>query len=279
MMRRYNGLVCLMLLVCISAWGSHAQAASPTDPCAGPSGMLGLLDRPTVGDASCIVPQGMTVAEAGFTLGRQYGARGDIDTYPNLELRWGLPGNAEFVWLPPNYQHLRNDAVGGMPAFTRGGFGPTTLGIKQQIGVSAHWQWTAEALATPPSGDRQFGSHGLGGAVNGIVSYSSGGPLGVSLMVGVTSQTEPAAVGGNRFQSFNPDLVVTWESSPRLQYYLEAYGQSHSGYRQGWGSDADGGVQYLLTPRFEVDLEAGVRMQGNLGGFEHYVGAGLGVMF
>lgn len=255
-----------------------AHAAAPMPPCSGSSALLGLLDRPTVGDSSCVVPQGMTVVEAGATAGNLYGSPGgEIDTLPNLELRFGLPGNSEFVWLPPDFQYQPLNAGPGGPATTVSGFGPTTLGIKHELGYTEHWQWTAEALATLPSGDSTFGSHGVGGALNGIVSYGNG-PLGVSLMVGVTSQTEPTVAGGQRFQSFNPDLVVTWESTSRLQFYGEIYAQSHVGYRQGWGTDADGGLQYLLTPEFEVDLEEGVRVQGDLGGFSNYTGVGLGLL-
>jgi hypothetical protein len=262
-----------------SASIAAVPAAAPTPPCSGPSGLLGLLDRPTVGDSSCVVPQGQTVVEAGATAGNLYGTPGGgrIDTLPDLELRFGLPGNSEFVWLPPNFQYQSADGAPGIPAATARGFGPTTVGVKHELGYDRDWQWTAEALATLPSGDSTFGSHGLGAAVNAIVSYGSG-PLGVSLMVGVTSQTEPTAAGGQRFQSFNPDLVVTWESTARLQFYGEIYAQSASGYRQGWGTDADGGVQYLLTPDFEVDLEEGVRVQGNLGGFSNYTGVGLGLL-
>jgi hypothetical protein len=255
----------------------HADA--PSLPCSGPSGLLGLLDRPTVGDSSCVVPQGMTVLEAGATAGNLYGAPGGrVDTLPNLELRFGLPGNSEFVWLPPNFQYQSVNGAAGIPAATVRGFGPTTVGVKHELGDTRNWQWTAEALATLPSGDSTFGSHGLGAAVNAIVSYGNG-PLGVSLMAGVTSQTEPTAAGGQRFQSFNPDLVVTWQSTSRLQFYGEIYAQSNSGYREGWGTDADGGVQYLITRDFEVDLEEGARIQGNLGGLSNYTGIGLGLQF
>ena len=254
------------------------RAASPSQ-CSGPSALLALLDRPTIGDSSCVVPQGMTVLEAGATLGRLYpGPAGALDTGPNLELRWGLPGNSEFVWLPPNFQYQRSEARSGVRARTEHGFGATTAGIKHEFGASRHWQWTAETLVTLPSGDGRFGSHGLGGALNAIVSYSSG-PLGVSLMLGVSSQTEPTDAGGGRYQSFNPDFVVTWQTGPALQFYAEAYGQTHAGYRLGWGADFDGGVQYLLGRRLEVDLEEGVRLQGMLGGFSRYTGVGLGLLF
>ncbi len=276
-MNKWNGLICLALAATSAYF--PARADTPAPPCSGSSALLGLLDRPTVGDSSCVVPQGMTVLEAGATAGSLYGAPGgQLDTLPNMELRWGLSGNSELVWLPPSFQYQSVNAGPGGPPQTLRGFGPTTVGIKHELGYNAHWQWTAEALATLPSGDTTFGSHGLGGALNAIVSYGSG-PLGVSLMVGLTSQTEPTAVGGQRFQSFNPDLVVTWQSSARLQFYGEIYGQSNSGYHQGWGSDADGGLQYLVTSDFEVDLEEGVRLQGNLGGFSNYTGVGLGLLF
>ncbi len=227
-----------------------------------------------------MVPYDMTVVEAGATAGNIYGAPGgSVDTLPNLELRFGLADHSEFVLLPPNFQYLSLDAGPQGPAATVRGWGPTTVGIKHVLSTTQHWQWTAEALATLPSGDSFFGSRGIGGAANAIVSYSSNGPLGVSLMVGVTSETEPTALGGQRFQSFNPDLVVTWLSNPRLQFYGEIYAQSHTGYAQGWGTDADGGVQYLINDNFEVDLEEGVRLQGDLGGFSNYTGVGLGVLF
>lgn len=245
----------------------HAAAAAP--PCSGPSSLLGVVDRPTVADSGCVAPQGMTIIEAGATVGDLHGSTGGkFHTLPNLELRWGLPGSSELVWLPPNSQHQSIDS----------GFGPTTIGAKHEFGHGEHWQWTAEALATLPSGDSTYGSHGFGGAVNAILGYGNG-PLGVSLMVGVTSQTEPTAVGGQRFQSFNPDLVITWGAASHVQLYGEIYAQSHSGYLQGWGTDADAGLQYLVTPDLVVDLEEGVRLQGNLGGFSSYTGAGLGLMF
>lgn len=278
-MNEQRVLFALALAVASSASVPLGVAATPPAPCGGPSGLLGLLDRPTVGDSTCVVPQGMTVVEAGATAGSLYGPPdGRVDTLPNLELRWGLPDDSEFVWLPPNFQYQSVDGEPGSARATVRGLGPTTLGVKHELGDTEDWQWTAEALATLPSGDSTFGSHGLGGALNAIVSYGNG-PVGVSLMVGATSQTEPTAAGGRRFQSFNPDLVITWAPTSRLQLYGEIYAQSHSGYGQSWGTDADGGLQYLVTPHLEVDLEEGMRIQGNLGGFAHYTGIGIGLMF
>jgi len=256
-----------------------AHAATPPPACSGPSGFLAVIDRPTVEDSGCVVAQGMADIEGGVIAGNLYPAPGGkYSMLPNLAVRWGLPENSELVWLPPNFQHQSLDGGVGNPAMTLHGFGPTTIGIKHVLGWTDHWQWTAEALATLPSGDSTFGSHGTGGALNAIVSYGDG-PLGLSLMVGATSQTEPTAAGGQRFRSLNPDLVMTWASTSRAQLFAEIYSQSHSGYLQGWGTSADGGLQYLVTPDLVVDVEEGVRLQGSLGGFSNYTGVGLGLMF
>ena len=252
----------------------HAETPAPA--C---SGMLAVIDRPTAADSGCVVPQGMIDTEAGATVGNLYGPpSGGFYSLPDLTVRLGLPGNSELVWLPPQFQHQSIDSAPGAPRATLRGFGATTLGAKHELGYSEHWQWTAEALATLPSGDNTFGSHGPGGAVNAILGYGDG-TLGVSLMVGVSSQTEPTAAGGRRFQTFNPDLVMTYGATSRLQLYGEIYAQSHSGYLQGWGVNADGGLQYLVTPALVVDLEEGVRIQGSLGGFSNYTGLGFGLMF
>jgi hypothetical protein len=269
------------LAVCALAGAAipAARAADGPPSCSGPSGFLAVIDRPTVEDSGCVVAPGMTDIEGGVNEGHLYPAPGGrYYMLPNLAVRWGLPDNSELVWLPPNFQHQSLDEGPGSPTVTMHGFGPTTVGIKHVLGWTDHWQWTAEALATVPSGDSTFGSHGAGGSLDAIVSYGNG-PFGLSLMLGATSQTEATSAGGQRFQSFNPDLVATWAATSRVQLFGEIYAQSHSGYQQGWGTSADGGVQYLLTPDLVVDVEEGVRVEGSLGGFSSYTGVGMGVLF
>jgi len=259
---------------------AHADTSLVQDPCAGPSELLAMLDRPTVGDSACAVPLGRAVLEAGIQRGMLSGTPGGrFVTVPDAELRLGLPDQSELVWLPPNLQYQHNDAGSGSAAGSTHGFGATTVGLKHEIGYSAHWQETIEDLVTLPSGSLLYGSDGWGNAVSGIVSYSPGGPFGLSLMLGISSQTAPTAAGGARFNSINPDVVATWLLNPRLQFYGEVYGQSRTAYGQGSGVDADGGVQYLLGRDWEVDLEEGIRLHGALGGFTHYTGIGVGALF
>ena len=245
------------------------------NPCTGPSALLALLDRPTVSDSACVVQDGQAVLEAGYQHANLTGAGGGTaDNFPEAELRFGLPGNDEFVLLPPN-DTLQQ--IPGSPHLQ--GFSATTVGIKHELGYTKHWLGAVESLFTLPSGSPAFGSRGTGVAFDGIVDYAPSNDTGISLQLGVTSQTNPALAGGGRFTSVNPDITFTWLPLWNLQFYGEVHGQSRTGPGLGSGFDADGGVQYLLTPSCEVDLEEGVRLSGNLGGFTHYFGAGMGFLF
>ena len=264
----------LLAALILGTQGSRADDAIQ-DPCGGRSALLAFLDRPTVSDSACVVQYGQAVLEAGYEHADLTGAGGGTaDNFPEAELRLGLPGNNEFVLLPPNDNLQR---IPGSPQL--GGFSATTVGIKHELGYTKHWLGAVEGLFTLPSGSPAFGSQGLGVAFNGIVAYAPSDDTGISLQLGVASQTNPVLTGGGRYTSVNPDISFTWLPWWNLQFYGEVFGQSRTGPGLGSGFDADGGVQYLLTSYCEVDLEEGVRLSGSLGGFTHYVGAGMGFLF
>ncbi len=268
----------LVTLIAGQAYAEERETVIP-DPCSGPSALLAILDRPTVSDSACAVPVKQVVLELGFQHASLRAPGGTADNYPQAEVRVGLPGNNEFVLLPPNYNRQRTNAISGSPTPEIAGSSAATLGIKHQLGYSRHWLGAVEALFTLPSGGAAFGSRGLGAAFNGIASYAPGGQTGLSLQLGVSSQTNPVLAGGGRFTSFNSIFVATWQPAERLQFYGEIFGQSSTGPGEGAGYNADGGVQYLITPSWEVDAEEGVRLTGDLGGYTHYFGAGTGVRF
>ncbi len=273
-------LTLLWLLVgCGQVHAEEHETAIP-DPCAGPSALLAILDRPTVSDSACVVPQGQFVLELGFQHASLRGpGSGTADNYPQSEARIGLPGRNEFVILPPNYNRQRTNAVPGSPAQEISGTSAVTLGLKHEIGYTRSWLGAVEALFTLPSGGSAFGSPGLGVALSGIAAYTLSEQIGFSLQLGISSQTDPMLAGGGHFTSFVSNFVSTWQPTERLQFYGEIYGQSSTGHGKGAGYNADGGVQYLITPSWEVDLEGGVRLIGDLGGLTHYFGAGMGFRF
>lgn len=259
---------------------AREQETAVPDPCSGPSALLAILDRPTVSDSACAIPQGKFVLEMGVQRANLRGpGGGTADNYPQAEVRIGLPGRNEFVLLPPNYNRQRAGAASGPSAQDITGYSAVTFGFKHELGYNRYWLGAVEALITLPSGGRAFGSRGPGVAVNGIAAYALTEQTGLSLQLGVSSQSEPALAGGGRFTSLVSNFVTTWQPADRLQFYGEIYGQSSTGPGKGAGYNADCGVQYLITPFWEVDLEGGMRLGGGLGGITHYFGAGIGFYF
>ncbi len=249
----------------------HAGESEIPNPCAS---LLAILDRPTVSDSACAAPLGHAVLELGYEHASVRGeGGGTAGNYPEAEARVGLPGSNEFKVLLPNYNSQRT------PGGASSGFSATAVGFKHEIGYTSRWLGSVEALLTLPSGNYAYGSRGLGIALNGIAAYSLTDQIGLSLLAGLSSQTAPELAGGGRFTSFNTDIVATWQPLERLQFYGEVFGQTKTGPGQGAGYDFDGGVQYLVARRLEIDAEEGVRLSGGLGGFTHYTGAGAGLLF
>lgn len=253
--------------------------AGVQNPCAGPGALFALIDRPTVGDSPCAVPDGQALVEAGMARYVPQEASGYSLGYPQLELRFGLPDDNELVLLPPNVNRVVMPLPSGGQQTIAGG-SASVVGLKHEIGYNAQWLWAGEMLVTLPSGSPDFGSAATGYALNGIVSDSLTPDVALTFMLGATHLAAAAnAQPAGYYWSLNPDLVATWRTSERLQLYAEIYGQSHTGPGQGSGYNADGGIQYLLTPGVELDAEIGQRLSGSLGGWARYIGVGFGLLF
>lgn len=277
-MIRYAALGMVAWLV-MSLGAEAATQADVQDPCAGPGALLALIDRPTVGDSACVVPTGKVLLESGVTRYVPDGTSGYSLGYPQIEWRFGLPANNELVLLPPNLNRVITPLPGGGSQTISGG-NASVVGLKHEFGYNSQWQWAGETLVTLPSGSPDFGSAATGYAVNGIVSDNLTPVFSLTLMLGVTHLAAPANIqSGAYFWSLNPDLVASWQTSERFQIYGEIYGQSHTAPGAGAGYNVDGGVQYLLRPNVELDAELGQRLSGSLGGWSHYFGVGLAVLF
>lgn len=98
-------------------------------------------------------------------------------------------------------------------------------------------------------------------------------------MLGLATATQSSLSGGQRFNSFNPDAVLTYITKNNLEIFGEIFGQTHTGPHQGSGYNFDGGIAYLLSENMTIDAEVAQRISGNLSGFNQYIGAGLGILF
>ncbi len=260
-----------LALTILNGIASNASADTIDNPCGGPNALLNIIDRPTAADSACVVPFKKAVLEAGYQYQQFTHSAGHEQNFPEAEFRLGLPANNEFSVLLPNYIH--------QSMTPHSGFAATTVAIKHEIGYTEHWLAAVEALFTLPSGSAAFGSDGLGTTFNGVVSYTFNPQFNLTFMLGGSSETQSSSNGGQRFSSINPDVVFTYSATEKLDLFAEIYGQSKTGPGQGSGFNFDGGIIYLLLPSFAIDLEIGQRISGNLGGFDHYIGTGMAVMF
>lgn len=266
-LNKYKFLFFIFLATSIYSAITLAQEKLTKDPCSGDSALLALIDRPSVQDSSCVLNINQVILEVGAQYNSLTSGHGNLN-YPELELRLGLPEKNEIFLLLPNYYQQDGS-----------GFGATSAGIKHEFFYTEKIILSAEGIFTLPSGGGAFGSAGFGSEVNGIVSYILSPTISTTLMLGFSTETVPSNAGGGRYNSFNPDLVVTWQPKNDLQFYGEVYGQSKISSHQGSGFNLDGGIQYLIQPFWEIDIEAGKRISGNLGGFNYYVGAGTGLLW
>jgi opacity protein-like surface antigen len=255
----HKPLIFLMFLPTV-AWALE-------DPC---GSLLAVLNRPTVSDSVCVVKPGKIIIEAGTQYQDTYPHHGHSINLPEIQLRLGLPYSTEFTVLPPNYIS---------PQGFDGGYGATVAGIKHQFVTHGKWTSAIEGLITFPTGADNLGSDGTGFALNKLVNYDVTDALAVELMVGVSTATLSTQAGGDRYTSFNPDLVISWLFTQSLQGYAEFYGQTKTAPHQGSGFNADAGIQYLPTDYIELDIEYGQRLSGELGYFSRYIGAGAGIRF
>lgn len=255
-----------IILVCRNGF---ADTTTP-DPCGNSASMFAVVDRPSKADSACTIPYQKLMIEAGYQYLNLISG-GNSQNFPQTAVRLGLPEDTELFILAPNYNIQSTSPTVGL--------GAASIGLKHVIGYNSKLIWTAETLFTAPTGSAAFGSDGIGVTVNGILTYNISSSFGATFMLGVTSLTLPQLSGGKRYTSVNPDLLLSWQISQRVAMFGEAFAQTETAPGQGSGADIDGGFQFLATKNILLDIEAGNRGYGQIGGFNNYVGCGFAILF
>lgn len=240
-----------------------------SNPCANTSSILTFVNRPSQSDSACVIPFKKMDVEMGYQYFDLIGGGHDHE-FPEAAVRVGLPFNTEFVTLIPSYNIQNVEPLSGFTA--------STFGMKHKFAAGDQWTFSAEALITPASGSVGFGSAGTGETVNGILAYAFTSYLSMTAMAGVSSQTWPEFFGGERYTSFNPDVLLDWQINSRWQIYGEVFGQTKTGPDQGGGFDFNEGVLFLVKNYLEIDAVIGQRANGLIGGYNNFIGTGFAIL-
>lgn len=258
--------LCINTLTVASAvtpQGSHESG----DPCAD-GNILTYFKRPTVITSACPVPYGKFTLESGLQY-NSYVSKGEGLTYPQAKVRIGLPWRSELSVILPSeitnsYTHIS-------------GLSSAEIGLKHNIAYTDHWSTAIRALYLPASGSKHYGTSSDGFALNGILAYKIY-QINITAMASVATLSTPKAMGGKRFNTFNPDIAMGWYITHWLQLYGEVYGQTRSAPNLGAGYNLDTGFLFLMTKYIAADIEVGQRLYGQLGNFNTYYGTGISVM-
>lgn len=254
----------IVLIFAAVAGASPAPSPSPVptpvigDPCGGAhTSLLAALNRPTIGYSPCAVKPRETVVEAGYA--NQSGGQA-LALYPQGFARFGAAPNLEL------------DFIGPSGKFDSG------FGLKYEVAHDAQHVYGIDALYTLPTGAPGY----TAGAPGEQVNFDYSGPLTPGLGFGMTlgaGNFAAQTIGGRvaRATSLLPSGVVTAPLGERAQLYAEAYGSTRLRPDGGSLFGLDGGVQYLLTPSFEIDAELGRTVTDVA--ISHYAGFGIGLRF
>lgn len=231
----------LRIVLILGLLTTPAPSPSPAaDPCAagGRTSLLAAMDRPTIGFSACAVRQGESVVEAGYQ--NASGAAPGAQ-YPQALLRVGFAPNWEADVAPAGH-----------------GTAQTAYGAKWEASHGAQDALAFDLLSAPGSA-----------TINLDYSRTLSAVLGTGVTVGVQR--------GASVTALLPSAVLTAQFNARSQAYAEAFAQMPSGAHAGSLFGVDAGVQYLIAPSVELDLELGRTATGRAK--SAYIGTGFGVRF
>lgn len=265
----------MILIFAATVAASPAPQASPAparaDVCGAPhTNLLAALDRPSIGYSACAAKPHEVLAELGYS--NAAGERGRTATFPQGLLRFGAGPNLELDLIGPAYGIQR------LGAARSEGFFDSGIGAKYEFWHDGSRALAADFLYTAPTGAAAFTAGGPTQTLNLDYTMPISSVLSLASTVGAQSDYAAALDGTSaRFFSLLPSAVLSDQWNPRAQAYVEGFAQTRTRPDGGALFGMDLAVQYLLTPRLEIDVEAG-RILTDVSR-SHYVGFGFGARF
>lgn len=246
----------------------YSVAGTIIDPCGGPQALLNLVNRPSMADSACVVPNKEFVLESGYQyINLRGGAH--AQNLPEAQLRFGLPyANELFIFLP-NYNWQSSPSLSG--------YSYSTVGVKHEVLTSSQSVTSIEGAIGLPTGGSVYGSNRYNAGVNGITYYTFNDSWSATVMLSVVALSMPESQGSTRWVSFNPYALLSYSLQDDIDIYGELFGETRISATEGVGLNIDLGLLYLITHFFEIDVSVGQSLIGNIG-YSNYIGLGFSLL-
>jgi hypothetical protein len=252
----------MFLTAVLLAAASPSPSSSPApNPCRGTSALLAELDRPTVGFSTCTVEPGSAVLEEAYQV-QQSGSQSLVQ-YPQGFERFGIGQNVEVDVVGPIFNRLLDRGT------ATHGFSDTGIGAKVQVPTRGALAAAFDALYTPPNGATRF----TAGSSTETINLDLAAPLSATVGAAATF----AYVASAQSSAFMPSVVLTKQIGSHSQIYAEYVGVSNIGNGLGGRAFLDYGLQQLIGPNVEVDVERGGTFTGDPQKSFQYFSAGFGL--
>lgn len=243
-----------------------------------------VTDRPDFTESALAVPRGRVQLEAGytFTSDKEDGVRTKDHTFPELLLRVGLVDDVELrvAWsgwsLTRKEFNAKNDVGRTVKMHTRDNGGTDmNLGFKFHLLNQNGWvpEFGVIVSADLPTGASGKTSGDSDPNLGLLWSYDLTDDLGIA---GNVNFAVPTSEKG-RFLQTSASVSMGYSLTDELGAYVEYYGFYNNDRNTDAAHYANGGVTYLITDNFQVDVRVGAGLNEEADDF--FVGTGFAWRF
>lgn len=223
-----------------------------------------VTDRPDVTESTDAVPRGRVQLEMGytFTYDREGRARTRSHTAPEGLLRIGLFEDFELRlgWDGYTFTHLLEPVKGrtGRTVLVEDwsqGAEDASLGFKYKLAEQDGWRphLGVIASASVPSGSAGVTSGDVDPALVFAWAYDVTERLSIAGNVGVGAPTE----GSSRFVQTGASVTAAFALTERTGAYAEYFGSYPNTHHTDCAHSLNGGLTYLVSDDFQIDVRAG----------------------
>ena len=193
---------------------------------------------------------------------------------PQAFIRLGVLPRFEIDINGPNYEATRTFGM-RRPDVVTWGVADYGVGFKYELPPSRRWTVAFDGLYTGPNGSAFLTAGGATLTGNFDASFSLSPATSIGTTIAFSSTSGYAGNLHGQYGTTTPSIVITTQIPHYYQFYAEYVLESKVSLDRGDRAYTDFGVQKLLGPSTEVDVEYGHAFTGIPSLQFDYIGAGL----